>query len=164
MSESVNHKLTNSSNVFYCKILSLQYFPLTKALCSRLALPREITLFFLEPRAKVNLSPGNSPGGSWDRSRCPLGVSVQIFGSVGKREWREEDGGKEQIVIKGGRKRDEMERTVTERKRALNQLASAVSLVLPYKHDLVLSITSQNKCSKMRLWPAQRGRGGFNLH
>lgn len=106
MSESVNHKLTNSSNVFYCKILSLQYFPLTKALCSRLALPREITLFFLEPRAKVNLSPGNSPGGSWDRSRCPLGVSVQIFGSVGKREWRKEDGEKKKTNCDKGRQKE----------------------------------------------------------
>lgn len=64
--------------------------------CSRLDLPREITLFFLEPTANVNLSPGIRPGGSGDRSRCPFGVSVLIFGSIWKREWREEDGGKEQ--------------------------------------------------------------------
>lgn len=50
---------------------------------SRLALPREITLFFLEPRANVTLSPGIRLRGSGDRSRCPFGVSVLIFGSIG---------------------------------------------------------------------------------
>lgn len=72
-----------------------------------MALPREITLFFLEPRAKDNLSPGNRPWGSADKSRCPFGVSVEIFGSVRKRGWREE--GKGQVVIKGGRRRDNMD-------------------------------------------------------
>lgn len=72
----------------------LQSSPLTTAFCSRLALPREITLFFLDPRAKVSLSPGNRPAGSGDKSRCPLGVSVQIFGSVEKSEWRGEKGRK----------------------------------------------------------------------
>lgn len=94
----------------------MQSFPLTIALCSKLALPREITLFLLEPRAKVNLSPGNSPWGSGDKSRCPLGVNVQIFGSVGKREWREIDRGKKQVVIKGGRNRD-LDRRAEERKK-----------------------------------------------
>lgn len=93
---------------FFCflfvQLLSSQSVPLTTALCSRFALPREITLFFLEPRAKVNLSPGNRPGGSGDRSRCPLGVSVQIFGSGGKRKRREEHGGKEQVMIEEGRR------------------------------------------------------------
>lgn len=59
---------------------------LTAAFFSMSALPREMALFFLEPIAKVNLSPGNRPAGSRDRSRCPLGVSVQIFGSVAEKE------------------------------------------------------------------------------
>lgn len=62
--------------------------PLTTALCSRLALPREITLFFLEPSANVTLSPGIRLRGSGDRSRCPFGVSVLIFGSIGRRKYK----------------------------------------------------------------------------
>lgn len=79
---------------FIFLLLYAQSHQLTTALCSRLALPREMTLFFLELRAKVNLSPGNKPAGNGDMSRCPLGVRVHIFGSAGKKK-KEEDRGKE---------------------------------------------------------------------
>ncbi|KAG7275585.1 hypothetical protein CRUP_006730 [Coryphaenoides rupestris] len=53
---------------------------LTTALWSRLARLSELTLLFLEPRAQVSLSPGYSAAGIRGRSRCPLGVRVQILG------------------------------------------------------------------------------------
>lgn len=86
------------------------YNRLTAAFCSRLALPREITLFFLEPRANVNLSPGIRPGGSGDRSRCPFGVSALNFGSVGvkRRRWRKETNEKRREGM--GKKNNSIER------------------------------------------------------
>lgn len=74
---------TNSGGPCQISPLYRMWIPLTAALCSRLALPREMTLFFLEPKANVTLSPGIRLRGSGDRSRCPFGVSVLIFGSIG---------------------------------------------------------------------------------
>ena len=60
--------------------------PLTRALCSRSARPREMTLVLRAP-SQARVSPGYSPGAR-GRSRWPLGVRVQILGSgsTGGRE------------------------------------------------------------------------------